>query len=67
MPWERLNTISNSPKGGPRRVAYLVTKLGLNPVLLAARGNGESQLADVTNPENAINRRVQVLNIGETQ
>ena len=42
----------------------LVTTFGVDPKMLVAVGFGEEQLQDPANPEGAVNRRVQLLNIG---
>ncbi len=42
---------------------YLVSNFGIDPKRLAAVGRGEKSLLDKENPENAINRRVQIVNI----
>ena len=42
----------------------LVTTFGVDPKMLVAVGFGEEQLQDPSNPEGAVNRRVQLLNIG---
>ena len=42
----------------------LVTTFGVDPKMLVAVGFGEEQLQDPSNPDGAVNRRVQLLNIG---
>ena len=42
----------------------LVTTFGVDPAMLVAVGFGEEQLQDPSNPDGAVNRRVQLLNIG---
>jgi outer membrane protein OmpA-like peptidoglycan-associated protein len=44
---------------------YLVFQYDLEPDRLEAVGFGKSQLLDPSKPEDGINRRVQVINIGE--
>ncbi|MER8823052.1 OmpA family protein [Mesorhizobium sp. M0991] len=48
-------------------VSYLVSQMNVDERRLVARGYGESQLFDAANPEDGINRRVQIVNLGETQ
>jgi outer membrane protein OmpA-like peptidoglycan-associated protein len=43
---------------------YLVTQQGVEAQRLESIGYGESHLLDKTNPESAVNRRVQITNIG---
>jgi OmpA-OmpF porin, OOP family len=45
----------------------LVTTFGIQPTRLQAVGLGEEQLQDRAHPDGAINRRVQVVNIGRFQ
>ena len=42
---------------------YLVTQFGIAPARLSAKGYGKSQLLDPANPEDGVNRRVQVINV----
>jgi OOP family OmpA-OmpF porin len=42
----------------------LATTFSVDPAMLVAVGFGEEQLQDPQNPDNGINRRVQLLNIG---
>ena len=44
---------------------YLAKQHGVDAKRLDVAGFGRTQLADPANPESAINRRVQVVNIGE--
>ena len=43
---------------------YLISQFHIDPVRLEASGAGESDLADPTDPNNGINRRVVITNIG---
>jgi outer membrane protein OmpA-like peptidoglycan-associated protein len=43
---------------------YLIRQYDIEPDRLAAAGYGKTQLADPAHPEDAVNRRVQVMNIG---
>lgn len=43
---------------------YLVRQHGVNSERLSVEGFGRSQLLDPANPESAVNRRVQVVNLG---
>jgi outer membrane protein OmpA-like peptidoglycan-associated protein len=45
-------------------VKYLLSQYRLNAGSIQSVGYGESQLADPSKPEDPINRRVQVINIG---
>ena len=45
---------------------YLVRQHNVAQVRLAVEGRGRSQLLDATNPTSAINRRVQIENLGNT-
>lgn len=47
--------------------AYLTRTYGIEPGRLETVGYGESRLLDPTRPEDGINRRVQVVNIGADQ
>lgn len=44
---------------------YLQREYGLNPERLRVEGMGFTQLLDPGNPSNPLNRRVQVINLGE--
>ena len=46
---------------------YLIFQYDLDPKRIESIGYGKSQLADPAHPDDAINRRVQVTNIGATQ
>ncbi|RWD81317.1 OmpA family protein [Mesorhizobium sp.] len=46
-------------------VGYLVHSMDIRETRLTAKGLGESQLFDPGNPEDGINRRVQIVNLGE--
>jgi outer membrane protein OmpA-like peptidoglycan-associated protein len=43
---------------------YLVTQAGISAERLIAKGYGKSQLLDPDRPEDGVNRRVQVINMG---
>lgn len=43
---------------------YLIEKHGIEASRLQAMGRGKSDLADPTRPEDGINRRVQIVNVG---
>ncbi len=54
----------NFRNDAPRRLSrYLVTQFGIAPARLSAKGYGKSQLLDPANPEDGVNRRVQVINV----
>ncbi len=44
--------------------SYLIAQFGIAAERLTAKGYGETQLLDPANPEDGINRRVQVINVG---
>jgi outer membrane protein OmpA-like peptidoglycan-associated protein len=46
---------------------YLIFQYDLEPERIETAGFGKSQLLDPAKPEDGINRRVQVINIGESQ
>ena len=46
---------------------YLAQSNSIAPSRLKMEGLGRSQLLDTANPNSAINRRVQVINLGEAQ
>jgi outer membrane protein OmpA-like peptidoglycan-associated protein len=46
---------------------YLLSQYGVQASRLETAGYGKTKLADPSNPEDGINRRVQVINIGETK
>jgi OmpA-OmpF porin, OOP family len=46
-------------------VAALVDPFGVNPGVLEAVGVGEEQLRDPKHPTSAVNRRVQLINVGK--
>jgi outer membrane protein OmpA-like peptidoglycan-associated protein len=41
---------------------YMVTKFGIDPGRLTAKGYGKSELLDPSQPEDGVNRRVQIIN-----
>jgi outer membrane protein OmpA-like peptidoglycan-associated protein len=44
--------------------SYLITQFGIAGEKLTPKGYGKSQLLDPANPEDGVNRRVQVINTG---
>ena len=44
--------------------AALIDPFGINPAVLEAVGLGEEQLRDRQHPDSAVNRRVQLINVG---
>jgi outer membrane protein OmpA-like peptidoglycan-associated protein len=44
--------------------SYLISQFGIAGERLSAKGYGKSQLLDPANPEDGVNRRVQVINAG---
>lgn len=48
-------------------VSYLVHSMNIAPQRLQSRGYGKTQLFDPGNPEDGINRRVQIVNMGKTR
>jgi outer membrane protein OmpA-like peptidoglycan-associated protein len=56
-----------SEKRAQSVVDFLVNVMDVDSKRLTARGYGKSQLFDPKNPEDGINRRVQIVNIGKTQ
>jgi outer membrane protein OmpA-like peptidoglycan-associated protein len=44
--------------------AYIVKNFGISPSRLTTVGYGKSQLLDPAHPEDGVNRRVQIINIG---
>ncbi len=45
---------------------YIIERFGIAPERLSAAGYGKSQLLDPSHPEDGVNRRVQVINVGQT-
>jgi outer membrane protein OmpA-like peptidoglycan-associated protein len=43
--------------------SYLIAQFGIAAERLSAKGYGKSQLLDPANPEDGVNRRVQIINI----
>jgi flagellar motor protein MotB len=41
----------------------LIAQFGMTAERLAAKGYGKSQLLDPANPEDGVNRRVQIINV----
>ena len=48
-------------------VTYIVRNFTLDPALISSKGMGERQLLDGDNPEDGINRRVEIRNVTPTQ
>ena len=47
-------------------VSYIVRNFTLDPALVSSKGMGERQLLDEDNPEDGINRRVEIRNVTQT-
>lgn len=47
-------------------VTYIVRNFTLDPALISSKGMGERQLLDEDNPEDGINRRVEIRNVTQT-
>jgi outer membrane protein OmpA-like peptidoglycan-associated protein len=45
---------------------YMISQFGVAPERLSSKGYGKSQLLDPTNPEDGVNRRVQIINAGSS-
>lgn len=60
-----MNNLSLSDKRAAAAKAFLVETFGIDPARLTAKGYGESKLLKPDNPSDAINRRVQVTNVGQ--
>ena len=43
---------------------YLMSRHGISAARLEARGLGERALLDASNPDAAVNRRVEIVNLG---
>ena len=48
-------------------VTYIVRNFTLDPALISSKGMGERQLLDKDNPEDGINRRVEIRNVTQTR
>jgi len=61
----RMYNVGLSQRRAEAVVAALVNPFGVNPAVLAPVGMGEEQLQDPRHPTAAVNRRVQLINVGK--
>jgi len=61
---DRKSNLTLSQKRADAVREALVTTFGISPARIVAVGLGEEQLQDPKNPDAAVNRRVQIVNVG---